>query len=224
MSSLYPETNWAQGASGGNDIYDTSPAGLGLSPSYLASASASASSASGSVGTHANRPATASAGATYWETDTGGLFLFDGTTWQPIPIYPWLIDINVYPTAISQTNWDSINTANTGSIDGFTKLSTGAQNAEINWDVVLAAGTWTAELLHSRDVNGGIYSVQFDGVEKGTIDGYSNPLTVNVRTSVTGIAVPATAKIRLKLKMATKNASSSAYAGSLHAVQLRRTA
>lgn len=51
MSSLVPETGWAQGASGGPDVFDTSPAGLGLSPAYLASASASASSSTTTSGT-----------------------------------------------------------------------------------------------------------------------------------------------------------------------------
>jgi hypothetical protein len=34
--SLSDSLNWAQGASGGRDVYDTSPSGLGITPSYLA--------------------------------------------------------------------------------------------------------------------------------------------------------------------------------------------
>lgn len=49
MSSLVPETGFAQGASGAANVYDTSPSGLGLSPSYLAgNANAAATSVSGS--------------------------------------------------------------------------------------------------------------------------------------------------------------------------------
>lgn len=51
MSSFVPETGFAQGASVVGPVYDTSPAGLGLSPSYLASASASSSSSTTTTGT-----------------------------------------------------------------------------------------------------------------------------------------------------------------------------
>jgi len=53
VTSLVPETGFAQGASGPANVYDTSPAGLGLSPSYLApGASASASSAGAAAVQH----------------------------------------------------------------------------------------------------------------------------------------------------------------------------
>lgn len=43
--------DFAKGVSGVANVYDTSPAGLGLSPAYLASASASASSSTSTSGT-----------------------------------------------------------------------------------------------------------------------------------------------------------------------------
>lgn len=154
---------------------------------------------------------------------------FDGTGAFSVPpatsvVYPWLVDVNVFPTAISQTNWDTILGEAATDLYGWAKSSSGAQNAEICWDVVLAAGTWTVELIHHQAGDRGIYSVQFDTVEQGTIDGYNAVETHNVRSSVSGITVAATAKVRLKLKMATKNASSSSYKGVVHHVQLRRTA
>lgn len=138
-------------------------------------------------------------------------------------LLPWLIDIDVFPTAIAQTNFDVISSP-AAAIYNFQKASTGAQNAEINWDVVLAAGTWTVDLIHHTNSDTGIYTIQFDGVTKGTIDGYSAGDVVNVRTAVAGIAVAATAKVRLKLLIATKNASSSNFNARLQHVQLRRTA
>lgn len=140
-----------------------------------------------------------------------------------IGLYPWVVDINVFPTAISQTNWDSIVRDTNGLYWGY-KLSGGNQNDEINWDVVLAAGTWTFELLHVKAANFGIYSVQLDGVEKGTIDGYNSSTQYNQRTAVSSIAVATTAKIRVKLKMTSKNVGSSGYYGCIVAAQLRRTA
>lgn len=157
-------------------------------------------------------------------TGDSGKALFGDQTWKILGDFlPWLIDIDPFMTAIAQTNWNSI--WNDGSnVHGAQKESSAAQNDEICFDVVLAKGTWTVELMHNKYTDRGIYSVQFDTVEKGTIDGYNASQQYNVRSTVTGITVSATAKIRLKLKMATKNASSSNYRGSINWIQLRRTA
>lgn len=141
-------------------------------------------------------------------------------------LLPWTIDVNVFPTPITQTNWDTLTSevSNGASLYTFSKDSTGAQNAEIGWDLVLAAGTWTFTLIHKKHSDRGIYSVQFDAVEKGTIDGYNAAASFNNRSTVAGIVVGTSGKVRVTLKMATKNASSSAYRGSIAAVMLHRTA
>lgn len=137
---------------------------------------------------------------------------------------PWLIDVDVFEQAKSQTNWDTITAPNSSAIlDGW-KQSSGAQNDQIDFEVVLAAGTWDVELMYVANTDNGIISVQFDAVEKGTIDTYNGSATYNNRSSVTGIAVATTAKVILRLKMATKNASSSSYVGEVQHIQLRRTA
>jgi hypothetical protein len=139
---------------------------------------------------------------------------------------PRVIDIDVFPTSNSHTNWNTIDATAAvyaNQIYGGVKESSGAQNAEINWDVLLTTGIWTVELLHFTRSSNGIYSVQVDGIEKGTIDGYSAADAANVRSSVTGITVEASATVQLKLKMATKNASSSSYFGRVSHIQLRRT-
>lgn len=145
------------------------------------------------------------------------------SAWGDPPGLPWLIDVGAFMTAISQVNWNNVS-VDTSAVYNGVNNSSGAQNDEINFDVVLAAGTWTFELMHTQNTNRGIYSVQLDGAEKGTIDGYSAALTRNVRSTVAGIAVAASGKVRLKLKMATKNASSTQYYGSIQHIQFRRTA
>lgn len=140
---------------------------------------------------------------------------------------PWLIDVNVFPTSIAHTNWDTIDAVSTtyaNHVFGGVKQSSGAQNDEIAWDVVLAAGTWTVEVVHFKASTAGIYSVRFDGVDKGTVDGYAAAQTANARGSVSGISVASSGKVRVSLKMATKNASSSSYFGYVSHLQLRRTA
>jgi hypothetical protein len=104
-------------------------------------------------------------------------------------------------------------------------LSTGDQNAEVNWDVTLAAGTWSVNFMHVTHFDLGIYSIQFDSVEKGTVDGYkATPAVYNVVSTISGISVPVTKKIEFKLKMATKNVNATLYRGLISCVTLIRTA
>lgn len=160
--------------------------------------------------------ASGTAGQVLTATDT------DTVAWASSSL-PWLVDIDVFSTAVSQTNFDTNNVQALAIHNAF-KASSGAQNDEINWDVILAAGTWTVELTYRKASDAGIVSVQFDSVEKGTIDQYNAATSYNNRSTVAAITVATTGKVRLKLKMATKNASSSSYVGYLQHVQLRRTA
>lgn len=135
---------------------------------------------------------------------------------------PWLIDINVFMTPISHINWNT-SSVNTSAIKNGWRYSSNAQNDEINYDVILAKGTWTIEALHHKGATHGIASVQLDGVQVGTMDAYAGVDTYNQRSSVTGVAVTRAGKYRLKFKMSTKNASSTAYSMYLQHIQLRRT-
>src|SRR3989304_3263162 len=135
---------------------------------------------------------------------------------------PWTTFIHPLIASKSNVGWSNISETGTQSY-GSILDSDGAQNSEITWDVVLGAGTWSITVLHIKNTNRGIYSVQLDGVEKGTIDGYAASATYNVLSPITGIIVPTAAKIELKLKMETKNGSSSAYTGSIGGIMRKRT-
>lgn len=143
-------------------------------------------------------------------------------------LLPWTIDRIPAFGSIANTNWSTFVAASGSSGDVYLNAimqSSGAQNAEIAWDEVLSAGTWTFAMRHYTEANRGIYSLQFDGTDVGTIDGYAGtPGVVHQLSSITGIVVAATAKIRVSLQMATKNASSSSYYGAISGYQLRRTA
>lgn len=119
--------------------------------------------------------------------------------------------ITPWTASKANTNW-ATRTQNSALLSGGWLQSSGAQNDEVSWDIWLDAGTYKFAMVHSDDSNRGIYSVQLDGVEKGTIDAYAAGNTHNVYDEITGIAVTAGLKV-FKLKMATKNASSSAYFG-----------
>jgi hypothetical protein len=144
---------------------------------------------------------------------------------QPLidALLPWQIDVNPFLTPAQQTNWATLlNDAN--QVTAWSKKSSGAQDAVIGWDVVLAAGTWTIEILTITAGDEGIVTVALDGTSQGTLDLYSAAVTYNQSKKLTGLAVAATGKKRLTLTMATKNASSSNYVGHLTALRLLRTA
>ena len=183
--------------------------------------------------TLANRGSASPQAALFYATDQAILYRSNGTTWSEFLLgpshLPWMIDIPSWPSPVAQTNW---NTRSIGPTGGGAEIlfnsavsSSGAQNDEIGWDVVLAAGTWDFELIHHKNTDRGIYTVYLDSTNIGTIDGYLFIGYVgNQIGSITGITVATSAKYRLKLKMATKNGGSSNYYGDISHIRLIRTA
>lgn len=138
-------------------------------------------------------------------------------------VFPWLIDVDVFEQAVSHVNWDGVSSS-LGVILGGYKFSSGAQNDEISFDVVLAAGTWTVELLHFKVPSGGIFSLYLGATSLGTIDNYAAVNTPSTLNSISGVIIPLAALYRLTLRMETKNVSSTNYGGLLQHIQFRRTA
>lgn len=137
-------------------------------------------------------------------------------------LLPWLIDINPLHEPHERTGWGTL-LVNTSSLaNGY--RSGAVQNDLLGWDVVLAGGTWTVELLYAKASTQGIVTLSIDGTDIGTIDTYAASTQHNQLSSVSGVSVTTPGKKRLRLKMATKNASSSGYDQRLIHVQLRRTA
>jgi hypothetical protein len=147
------------------------------------------------------------------------------------------VDIDVFATSPSHVNWDTL-TADASGVYGFVKASTAAVNNEINWDIVLGQGTWTFELMSQKTTTYGIATVQLsvDGSaftnvgsapyngSASTIDTYNASLIHNVRDRITGITIGTTGIYRLKLLMATKNASSTNFTGAIQHAAFWRTA
>lgn len=101
--------------------------------------------------------------------------------------------------------------------------TTVAQNDEITWDIWLDTGTWKYAQVYATANSFGIYSVQLDTVQQGTIDGYSSSTVLNVYTEVTGISVTTAGLKNFKLKMTAKNGSSSNYFAVLQSCAWIRT-
>lgn len=97
------------------------------------------------------------------------------------------------------------------------RFSSGAVNDTVVFSLPrLFAGTWTVVLSHMKNTDAGIYhiGVSADGAswtELGTVDGYAASYAP-ARSLLTGVTVPAEMN-RLRVVMATKNASSSSYVG-----------
>ncbi len=138
-------------------------------------------------------------------------------------VLPWTIDISVFEGSIANTNWNTL-VALSSSFHGGRLQSTDADGNEVAWDVVLGAGTWTiSTMLYQHTINGKI-DVYLDADLVGTLEGYGGVLAENVVLDLTGYAVAATGKKRLKFKINGKHASSTGYYGMLQHIQLRRTA
>lgn len=145
--------------------------------------------------------------------------------WEQFQPVGTRININPYHGESAHTNWNTFVKPNTVTDQALaSRESSGAQNAEITFKVVLAAGTWKLHLVTFTLGNAGIYTVSLDGVSQGTIDGYSSPNVVNVLKTLAGIAALTSGIHDLNFKMATKNASSSSYFGDLQSIVLERTA
>ena len=156
------------------------------------------------------------------------MLVCDGTNWFevcrhtfPVGETPWLIEIVPFMTPIATVGF--VNDLYSGMAFNAAKRSGGLVNEEIEFDVVLSAGTWTISLLNSVGPDRGIATIYLDGVSVGTADLYA-AAGANSVNSVTGVVVATSGKKRLKIKMATKNASSTAYYAFLNLISLRRTA
>lgn len=131
---------------------------------------------------------------------------------------PRIVNFATY-WASGNTNWSTLTPL--GIEYGGDVESSGSQNDARWWYVELQKGTWDFEMLHRTGSNRGVYHVLIDDVEVGTIDGFGG--TATARSSVTGFSVAWSGTHKLSLVMASKNGSSSAYYGTVGAIQLRRT-
>ncbi|MFA5999218.1 MAG: hypothetical protein WC747_04335 [Candidatus Babeliales bacterium] len=103
--------------------------------------------------------------------------------------------------------------------------SAGAQNEEIQYKAAMAAGTYSVYMHVDKDVNRGIYTTSVDAVSIGTNDSYAATRQANsVLTVSTSLVIATNKLITVNVKMATKNASSAGYYGTINALEFVRTA
>lgn len=124
-------------------------------------------------------------------------------------------NIHALAPAYSHITFDTYTQLSSRYNAGSVKAS-GGQNSEIVYllDFALLGGTWKLQLLHTATTDRGIYTIAASAdastwTDIGTIDGYAATLTQTV-SPLAGVAMP-DGTLYLRLKMLTKNASSSNY-------------
>lgn len=106
----------------------------------------------------------------------------------------------------------------------------GAQNDALEFNIWVGPGTYTLQIVGNTDSTRGIQTWAIDDgagtyTTLGTLDWYAAGSTFNVVKSLTGLVVGGSlARRKLRCKMATKNASASAYYMFIQRVSLLRTA
>jgi len=153
----------------------------------------------------------------------------DGDTWEEPPTADDMGEthpgVSWSSVQYDGSDWD------TYDLVAFTLDSDGAQNNTAKYRVPLQKGTYDMALVHELGADAGIYTPTLAGLSLAadlsgsadTIDGYHVSSTVLQRDTITGIVIPAAGEWMFKLKMETKNASSSAYYGRFHSCDFGRT-
>lgn len=139
--------------------------------------------------------------------------------------WPNMIDIDVAAPPKSHVTYPDVvkNTDNPGPFYGRYRVNnTGAQNSEIVFEAPLKAGSWNFELAYGKGSGNGIFTVQVGGVSIGTIDGYNGSVVWNNQSTI-AFTVSTSSVYEVRILMATKNASATAYFGSIEFIRLLRT-
>lgn len=131
------------------------------------------------------------------------------------------------------SSWDTDGSATPTRVNSSTALSMGYQSQSaataddgdyIEWNVALAAGTYTFTVIHVKTTNCAIAAFTLDGTSMGaTLDLYAASPTFNNVASRTGITVASPGNHVLRMTATGKNASSTDYAMSTQWFTFTRT-
>lgn len=135
-----------------------------------------------------------------------------GYTWEYLP----------FMGTKSNTAWATRTQSSAELAGGRLDTDSTVQNNLLTTDMWGDTGTYKEAFVHRTGPDRGIYNVTgFSGTQ--TVDGYAAGATDNVYSEVTGITQSTAGVKTIQIQMATKNASSSAYGGSLQSVKFIRT-
>ncbi len=145
-----------------------------------------------------------------------------------VPTYPNVGEghITLFPfgySALIAGTW-GWGVAATQACAGWFYNSTHADLDQFDFKAYLAPGTYTVSIFGKTDVDAGIIEVLIDGVSKGTVDIYSNPIVLNTIKTVAAISVTTAGLKTISLKVNGKNAGSSKHYLYATIISIYRTA
>ena len=131
-------------------------------------------------------------------------------------VYPSLVDVNPVPQASDAHLWGTVQINSQAWNNAYrSSFPAGDQTSYLEWQVPLAAGTWSMEVTHVTADDAGIMTFSVDATDIGSVDAYAPVIEHNVRASISSITVGASGMHTIRVRTDAKNAASSNYFGYL---------
>lgn len=139
--------------------------------------------------------------------------------------FPWLVEIHPWePTSAQSGGWQFVLTSGRLYDGEWINNSTSLATDYLEWPVVLAAGTWSLQIVGTKFSDAAILAFSLDSAPICTIDQYAASAQISVIQRVDGINVSGSGKKLLRLATSTRNVSSSGFFARLVHISLVRTA
>jgi hypothetical protein len=136
----------------------------------------------------------------------------------------WNVQIDPILPPASQSNFDTLYFSSSAYNGGYRSgPGNGVHDQSASWKVVLAAGTYSLDLIYVAWSDGGVMTWSLDDNAIGTIDGYSAGGQYNARATLENIVVAEAGVKTLTVKVSSKADASQGFNAYLQAIQLRRT-
>jgi hypothetical protein len=134
----------------------------------------------------------------------------------------WNVQIDPILPPASQSNFDTLYFSGSAYNGGYRSgPGNGVQDQSASWKVVLAAGTYSLDLIYVAWSDAGVMTWSLDDNAIGTVDGYGGQY--NSRATLENIVVAEAGVKTLTVKVSSKADASQGFNAYLQAIQLRRT-
>jgi hypothetical protein len=136
----------------------------------------------------------------------------------------WNVQIDPILPPASQSNFDTLYFSGSAYNGGYRSgPGNGVRDQSASWKVVLAAGTYSLDLIYVAWNDAGVMTWSLDDNAIGTVDGYSAGGQYNSQATVGNIVVAEAGVKTLTVKVSSKADASQGFNAYLQAIQLRRT-
>jgi hypothetical protein len=134
----------------------------------------------------------------------------------------WNVQIDPILPPASQSNFDTLYFNGSAYNGGYRSgPGNGVQDQSASWKVVLAAGTYSLDLIYVAWDDAGVMTWSLDDNAIGTVDGYGGQY--NSQATLGNIVVAEAGVKTLTVKVSSKADASQGFNAYLQAIQLRRT-